>query len=191
MNKNILIRRILVSLTIFISLLVSCKGSTIKKSTLNSFKAVHLPDNSIALLNNNSSIEFDQDFNERTIKQTGEVFYIVRKGNTPFIIETEKGKIKVIGTEFNVKSLEEELEVEVEKGIVKLKTNTLEKEVKKGQKALVNNTEKGIKIGKAEFKYKKWKKNLDKDLKKIYKKIKKTSKKVGKEVKKELKNLKK
>lgn len=195
-RSEMTVLRSLIITTIISSILFSCSTSSIKKHTSESLEAIHLPDNSIALLNKNSSISFDTDFDERIVTQTGEVFYIVKEGISPFTVITEKGRVVVLGTEFNVKSSAEELEVEVEKGIVKLKAWDAEKSIHKGQKALVKEVEKGIKLAKAEFNYKAWTNDLNRELDKLLKEIDKGSrqleketKKIGKDINKELKKL--
>ncbi|OFX90086.1 MAG: hypothetical protein A2W99_17320 [Bacteroidetes bacterium GWF2_33_16] len=180
-------------LAIFLS---SC--SKVKVSAKDSYETVNFPDGSFAYLNKNSSVEYDKNFTNRIIKQKGEVFYEVTKGNNRFIVETESGEVKVLGTKFNVKSTRNELEVEVESGLVELKVDKLVNEVKNGQKAVFKETEKNIKIAKAELKHKQWINDLEKDFKKLGKEIvkdskqlKKESKKTGKKIKKDFKKLKK
>jgi len=81
----------------------------------------------------------------------GEVFYVVKEGDSPFIVKTEDGEIKVTGTEFNVKSGKHGLEVEVEKGFVELKIGKEIRKIIKGQNAFFSKNMKGIKIGNAQF----------------------------------------
>ena len=121
---------------------------------------------------------------------------MVEKGNSPFIIDTKKGKVTVLGTEFNVKADEEELEVEVESGTVKLTADKVEKDIRRGERAVVREAEKGIQVAKAEFDYKGWTKNLNSDLEKLgreinkgAKQLEKETKKIGKDINKELKKL--
>jgi len=181
---------------LFVALIFTSCSSSEKVKTNDRFQAVKLPDNSIALLNQNSSIEYNKDFKSRIVKQTGEVFYLVEKGNSPFIIDTKKGKVTVLGTEFNVKADEEELEVEVESGTVKLTADKVEKDIRRGERAVVREAEKGIQVAKAEFDYKGWTKNLNSDLEKLgreinkgAKQLEKETKKIGKDINKELKKL--
>jgi transmembrane sensor len=183
----------LIMLTLF-----SCFNSKVKVSSNDNYETVNFPDGSFAYLNRNSTIEFEKNFTNRIVKQKGEVFYEVKKGNNPFIVETESGEIKVLGTKFNIKSTKNEIEVEVESGSVELKIDKLVKNVKKGQKAVFKDVEKSIKIAKAELKHKQWISNLEKEFKKLgkeivkdSKKFKKESEKIGKEVKKEFNKLKK
>lgn len=183
---------------IYINLLVvtilnlfSCTNSNVKISTKDNFKIIDLPDGSTAYLNNNSSIKYNKFFDERIVKQKGEVFFEVTKGTTPFIVKTDVGEIQVLGTKFNVKSSNKELDVEVEEGIIELKINKFIKEIKKGQKAFFKKNQNSIQIGNAELKHKKWLSSLDKELKELGKTILKDSKKIRKDVKKEINKFKK
>ena len=138
--KHLILLSIAITLTLF-----SCSDSNVKISSADSFQIVDFPDGSKAYLNKNSSIEYDKNFDQRIVSQNGEVFYSVTKGQFPFIVKTETGEIKVLGTEFNVKSNKTLLEVEVEKGTVELKVNKLVKKINKGQKAFIKEFKNGIK----------------------------------------------
>ena len=169
---------------ILVMTLSSCSDSNVHISSEDNFEIVELPDGSIAYLNNDSSIEFDRNFDQRIVKQDGEVFFDVRKGDSPFIVKTELGEIRVLGTKFNVRSDNNELEVEVQEGTVELKINKFIKKVKRGQKAFFKESKDVVKIYKAEFKHKKWINNLNKEFKKLGKEINKSFKNIGKESKK-------
>jgi len=178
--------------------LFSCSDSKVQITTKDNFEIVDLPDGSTAYLNNNSSIEFDEKFEQREVRQTGEVFFTVTKGSSPFVVKTDQGEIKVLGTKFNVNSNSDDLEVEVEEGTVELKVNKFINKIEKGQKAFSKKSKNAIETGKANFKHKKWINQLNKDLKKFgkelnkgSKQIEKESKKFGKEVKKEFLKFKK
>lgn len=169
---------------ILVMTLSSCSDSNVHISSEDNFEIVELPDGSIAYLNNDSSIEFDRNFDQRIVKQDGEVFFDVRKGDSPFIVKTELGEIRVLGTKFNVRSDNNELEVEVQEGTVELKINKFIKKVKRGQKAFFKESKATVKIYKAEFKHKSWIKDLNKDFKKFGKEMNKSFKHIGKESKK-------
>lgn len=175
-------------LFVLATLLSSC--SKVKISAGESYDAVAFPDGSFAYLNKNSTVEYDRDFTERKVKQNGEVFYEVKKGNEPFVVETESGEVTVLGTEFNVKSSKDDFELEVESGSVELKVGKLVKRIKRGQKAAYKEVDKKIKLANAEFKHKQWIANLEKEFKRLGKEIKKESENAGKEVKREFKKLK-
>jgi len=183
-----------IRIIIFLVLFSSCSNVIVE--TNDNFDLVELPDGSIAYLNQYSSIKYDKDFDPRSIKVHGEVFLSVTEKEIPFIIETYLAEIIVLGTEFNVKSDENETEVEVEEGSVKLKTDQHENKVTHGESAVFKKGENGIKIGKAEFKFKIWKNSLEIEFKKLGKEIKhnskeiaKESKKVGKQLNKKIKKL--
>jgi len=87
----------------------SCSQETV--STTDSFEGIELPDGSIVLLNHNSSIEYDKDFDPRKISLTGEAYFNVVASAVPFIVKTNFGEVKVLGTKFNVVSNDDEMEV--------------------------------------------------------------------------------
>jgi len=173
---------VLVIITIMV--LCSCSDSKIHISSKDNFEIVELPDGSMAYLNNNSSIEYDKNFDQRIVKQDGEVFFDVKKGISPFIVKTGLGEIRVLGTKFNVRSENKELEVEVQEGTVELKVNKLIKKVKRGQKALFKEGKDVVKMYKAEFKHNSWIKDMNKEFKKLGKEMNKSFKHIGKESKK-------
>ena len=77
-------------------------------------KEIKLPDGSVVLLNENSSIQYPTDFERRTIKLTGEAFFEVTKQNgKTFQIEAGESRTTVLGTSFNVRAYPSEKDVEV------------------------------------------------------------------------------
>ncbi|PRD47818.1 FecR family protein [Sphingobacterium haloxyli] len=73
--------------------------------------SIILPDGSKAWLNAASSLTYPIYFNdsERRVKMSGEVYFEVAKlpsnttkGNVPFVVETAKQEVQVLGTHFNV-----------------------------------------------------------------------------------------
>lgn len=190
--------KILLRITVFIVIMAFNSCSNVIIETEENFEAVELPDGSLAYLNYNSSLKYDENFDQRSIELHGEIFLSVTEGETPFIVNTDLCEIKVIGTKFNVKSDNKETAVEVEEGSVELKTKQGKKKVGRGESAVYKKDGNGIKKGKAEFKFKIWMnsleiefKNLGKEIKHGSKQIGKESKEVGKELKKEMKKLKK
>ncbi len=68
---------------------------------------VQLPDGTRVWLNAGSKLTYDKEFNGalREVTLTGEGYFdVVRNEKKPFIIHTEKMDVKVLGTQFNVKS---------------------------------------------------------------------------------------
>jgi transmembrane sensor len=101
-----------------------------------------LPDGSVLTLNKNSLMSFASDFNDhRAIRlQKGEIFFKVTPDKEkPFIIDVDNVKIKVVGTSFNVKHANEETEVIVETGIVRVSIGSAFVELHKGEKVFIRN----------------------------------------------------
>ena len=90
------------------------EGRNKKQSTLSQVSTkpgsrtqIQLPDGSLVRLNSSSSLTYDKNFgkNIREVNLTGEAFFDVTKDSShPFIIHTNVIDIKVLGTEFNVRS---------------------------------------------------------------------------------------
>jgi len=88
---------------------------------------ITLADGTKVWLNESSQLTYPDHFgNERIVQLKGEAFFDVAKDATrPFIIETNKSDITVLGTSFNVRSYEEEAEttVAVRTGKVRFQPN--------------------------------------------------------------------
>jgi ferric-dicitrate binding protein FerR (iron transport regulator) len=71
-------------------------------------KKIILPDGTQVWLNSNSRLTFNNDLNaarNRVVMLTGEAYFdVVKNKHRPFIIQTDKVSIKVLGTAFNVKA---------------------------------------------------------------------------------------
>lgn len=80
-----------------------------------------LPDNSITELNAVSSISFDENSwdEDRNVKLEGEAFFKVEKGSK-FTVESEQGKVSVLGTQFNIYDRKGFYQVECIEGSVKV-----------------------------------------------------------------------
>lgn len=62
-----------------------------------------LPDGSTVWLNSGSEISFPNKFGKlREVQLTGEIYLEVKKSEKPFIVKTQYGNVKVLGTKFNV-----------------------------------------------------------------------------------------
>lgn len=83
---------------------------------------VTLPDNSEVQLNAVSEIQFNKNrWNKnRELELQGEAFFKVSKGST-FTVNTELGKVSVLGTQFNVVIREQYFEVQCYEGSVQVK----------------------------------------------------------------------
>lgn len=90
--------------------------ATVKKS-----ETVTLPDNSTVVVNRNSNISYAEGFGKasRDVNFSGEGFFSVQKdASKPFVIHTPEANIRVVGTQFNVRSIGGVLEVNVQEGKV-------------------------------------------------------------------------
>lgn len=91
--------------------------------TIANQQTIELPDGTLVYLNQNSSLTYPSRFESRDVKLVGEAFFDVKADHTrPFVIETEKASIQVLGTSFNVKTINPkgDLEVFVEQGKVRV-----------------------------------------------------------------------
>ena len=80
----------------------------------------NLPDDSKIRLNAESELTFRSSFNKksRLVTLSGEAYFDVQSGSHPFIIQHQDIFIRVVGTQFNVRTIENEIEVAVNEGIV-------------------------------------------------------------------------
>jgi transmembrane sensor len=100
-------------------------------------KAETLPDGSVVTLNKNSSLSFADAFrgNDRTVKLKGEAFFQVKADKTkPFVVTINDITITVLGTSFNVKSMNGKTEVVVESGMVKVERAARSVQLKQKEK---------------------------------------------------------
>lgn len=104
-------------------------------------KTVVLPDNSIVYLQQNSSISYPESFknDSRSITTTGNVFCeIFHNEDAPFTLTTDNIAVKVLGTSFQVNTLDS-TSVVVETGKVQVSTDNQAVVITKGERAdLVN-----------------------------------------------------
>ena len=83
---------------------------------LGEFKKVTLPDESVVMLNANSTISYKKPWN-RELYLSGEAFFKVsEKGK--FVVNNDIGKVQVLGTSFNVKVRENDFMVACKTGKV-------------------------------------------------------------------------
>ena len=165
----------------FGSLLFLTSCTTISVKTDQQTQSVLLPDGSVVLLNQNSELEYQKDFGDRQVTLRGEAFFKVQKAEVPFVVSTSNGQITVLGTAFNVKEDEKQLEVEVETGSVELKVKDQITKVKRGESAVYDDAKGLFEKGKAEFKHHIWTDDLKDDLEEVGAEAKESGKKIGKE----------
>jgi ferric-dicitrate binding protein FerR (iron transport regulator) len=100
-------------------------------------KAETLPDGSVITLNKNSTISYAAAFkgDKRNVKLSGEAFFQVKPDiSKPFIVTINDVTITVLGTSFNVKSINGKTEVIVESGLVKVEHDTRSVQLKQKEK---------------------------------------------------------
>jgi transmembrane sensor len=90
----------------------NCENPGVTYTCLNAEKgqklSVTLPDGTIVWLNSESVLRFPENFKGqlRELKFSGEAYFSVAKdASKPFIISTEKTKIQVLGTKFNLRAM--------------------------------------------------------------------------------------
>ena len=153
-------------------------------ATDKTYETVQLLDGSLVYLNQHSTISYKANFTPRTLALDGEAFFSVLPGEAPFTVTTAHGAIKVLGTEFNVRTSAKEVVVDVKKGLVEIRTAYHNSKVKKGTKAIFNDGKQAVQQLKSDGEYKKWLRSLRKEFKKLGKELKPAFKEVGHEFKK-------
>lgn len=84
-----------------------------------------LSDGTTVLLNSGSSLEvIESSYNERRVKLHGEAFFnVARDPEHPFIVETSKIQVKVLGTSFNVNAYNDNQSIVLVSGLVNVVDN--------------------------------------------------------------------
>ncbi|HAM97808.1 MAG TPA: hypothetical protein DCQ26_04295 [Marinilabiliales bacterium] len=107
--------------------------------TTNTIQQLQLPDNSNVVLNRNTILTLDKNFNSenRIVNLNGEAFFEITKDTEhPFVVSTLSGtEVKVLGTSFNFKVTATENHLDVFTGTVSFRTPKSEEPVlvKKGE----------------------------------------------------------
>jgi ferric-dicitrate binding protein FerR (iron transport regulator) len=103
-------------------------------------ESVVLPDASQVVLNQNSEIEYRSSAwdNNRMVSLKGEAFFNVAKGST-FTVETGEGTVAVLGTQFNVRSVDGTFSVTCYEGLVAVASNGKEIQVARGESVTLEN----------------------------------------------------
>ena len=122
---------------------VAAKQFVVPKNDVISFKTDKisvekiLPDGTKILVKENSSITYPAAFkgNTREINLVGEAFFEVHHDAAhPFIIHTQGTVVRVLGTSFNVRAYDTQVQVVVKTGRVRFSKNNAEVILEKGQK---------------------------------------------------------
>ena len=107
---------------------------TIEAAGLAENKTSELPDGSVVILNDGSQFEYATKrwASSRKLKLEGEAYFQVESGEK-FIVNTNKGLIEVLGTEFNVRAWGDNLLVECYEGSVRVSSVAMEAVLEKNQ----------------------------------------------------------
>ena len=108
-----------------------------------SIETVLLNDGSSVTLNSSSKLTYKTDFNSdhRNVTLSGEAFFDVQPGLVPFVIHTDYGEVKVLGTTFNVHARPDRFEVGVNTGMVLVSNQTKSIILTRGQRIDVEPSE--------------------------------------------------
>jgi len=108
-----------------------------------SIETVLLNDGSSVTLNSSSKLTYKTDFNSdhRNVTLSGEAFFDVQSGLVPFVIHTDYGEVKVLGTTFNVHARPDRFEVGVNTGMVLVSNQTKSIILTRGQRIDVEPSE--------------------------------------------------
>lgn len=104
-----------------------------KTNPVGQISKITLPDGSTVWLSAASTIEYPETFSEtkRTIELNGEAFFeVVRDIERPFVVQSGPLSTQVLGTSFNVKAYEEDLDMEVTLATGKVEVSVEGKEQK-------------------------------------------------------------
>jgi ferric-dicitrate binding protein FerR (iron transport regulator) len=104
-----------------------------------------LADGTKVWINSESSVRYPTVFagREREVYLTGEAYFEVAKNpSKPFIVKTDKGDVKVLGTHFNVNSYPDakSFKATLIEGSVQVNANADGKILKPGQQAVINHS---------------------------------------------------
>jgi ferric-dicitrate binding protein FerR (iron transport regulator) len=100
-------------------------GSSAEEVKISEVGIHALPEGSTVLLNKASAVYYQPASfqEERSLKLDGEAFFEVKEGST-FSVETQNGRINVLGTSFNIKSFGSVLEVKCYTGKVEVQSGS-------------------------------------------------------------------
>jgi len=110
-------------------------------SEIGQFVMHTLPDGSNINLNGDSQVNYKSNFEEnRTLQLSGEAFFNVEKGKT-FTIETNQGKVSVLGTSFNIFSRDNIFVVACKTGKVEVESKNHSYILEKGERIRIQNNQ--------------------------------------------------
>lgn len=111
-------------------------GFTAVYTTKENKQTVQLPDGSTVVLNSNTQLIVNtmNDKKRELILKSGQAFFTVTHNDLPFTVQTGKGKISVLGTEFDVNAYNHEhFAVYLKKGKIEMELKDRKLTLKPGQ----------------------------------------------------------
>ncbi|MBN2611416.1 MAG: DUF4974 domain-containing protein [Bacteroidales bacterium] len=113
-------------------------------STMGSRVSFNLPDGSKGWLNSGSTLRYPMNFKEdRKVELTGEAYFdVVKSKSQPFYVKTSDIQIKVLGTQFNVKSYPDDKTIETTLVSGMIEIETLSDDAKERRKLILNPNQK-------------------------------------------------
>lgn len=110
---------------------------------------ITLPDGTVVRLNSNTELVFPDRFsgNTREVTLRGEAFFeVVKDKKHPFLVKTGELTTRVLGTSFNIKAYEneEEVQVSVATGLVKVSKGQAGQESEEEQHVLLNPSQQAV-----------------------------------------------
>lgn len=134
------------------SIVYDISGAPSGKNNLNTLSTANgqsfqlrLPDGSLVWLNAASSLTYTATLNEkgiRRVKLNGEAYFEVAKDKMhPFVVETGRQEVEVLGTHFNIKSYADEGDIKTTllEGSVRIVTGKQSRILRPGQQANLTN----------------------------------------------------
>lgn len=109
----------------------------IELTALNQVRDAHLPDGSVLTLNKHSKITYASNFKDnRTLRMDeGNVFFEVAKDKThPFVIHIDQILVEVLGTSFHIRHAKNNIQLNVETGVVRVRLGNQELRLYKGDR---------------------------------------------------------
>ncbi|WP_425077014.1 FecR family protein [Psychroserpens sp. S379A] len=125
LNSNPWFIGIAASIVLFIGLFSILGNDVVTiETSFGEQKTIALLDGSEVIINSKSTLTYNEDDwkENRTLTLDGEAYFKVKKGST-FTVETANGKVQVLGTQFNVNTVEDLFEVVCFEGKVSVQTN--------------------------------------------------------------------
>lgn len=125
LNNNPWFIGIAASIVLFIGLFSILGNDVVTiETSFGEQKTIALLDGSEVIINSKSTLTYNEDDwkENRTLTLDGEAYFKVKKGST-FTVETANGKVQVLGTQFNVNTVEDLFEVVCFEGKVSVQTN--------------------------------------------------------------------